>query len=200
MRNAAVVLTALLALTNIPLSGQPGYLVGGIVVDSRSHLPLANARVSLAPATTRDRKLERVTSRDGRFAFSVSQPGKYSLQMTKPGYPPQAYKQAPFAGVAERDCRTRRSGYTQLVFEAVRGSAITGQIRDEDSEPVGNALVAVFQSLVAGGERKVVEARQHANQCCRRIPPRQSLARQLLRVRHGPSLVRRFRNRGSRKP
>jgi hypothetical protein len=45
---------------------------------------------------------------------------------------------------------------SHIVFQANRGGAITGQIKDEDSEPVGNALVTVFQSMMVGGERKIV--------------------------------------------
>jgi len=132
------------------------YVVGGVVVDSGSHEPLANMRVSLALTTTRDQKLEQTTKQDGRFLFSVNLAAKYTLQVTKPGYPPQTFKQTGFAGVSSaivvRDDQDTRN----IVFEASRGGAITGQIKDEDTEPVGNALVAIYQSTVVGGERKIV--------------------------------------------
>ena len=156
IRNAAALLGALAAWTGAQANGQSSYVVAGIVVDSRSHQPLANARVSLALATARDQKLERVTNRDGRFAFAVSQAGKYSLQMIKPGYPPQAYKHANHPVVSSAIAVREDQDTAHIVFDAVRGSAITGQIRDEDGDPVGNALVAIFRSLVVGGERKVV--------------------------------------------
>lgn len=136
------------------------YVVGGVVVDSQSRTPLANVRVSLASTATRDQKLEQVTKQDGRFSFSVKEPGKYQLQVLKPGYPAQSYKQAGFAGLSSaivvRDDQDTRN----IVFEAVRGGAITGQIKDEDSEPVGNALVQVFQLRVVAGERKIVTRQQ----------------------------------------
>jgi Carboxypeptidase regulatory-like domain len=142
------------------VAGAADYVVGGVVVDSQSHAPLANVRVSLAPTTARDQKLEQVTKQDGRFSFAVKEPGKYALQVLKPGYPAQSYKQARFAGLSSaivvRDDQDTRN----IVFEATRGGAITGQIKDEDSEPVGNALVEVFQLRVVAGERKIVTRQQ----------------------------------------
>jgi Carboxypeptidase regulatory-like domain len=80
-------------------------VVGGVVVDSRSHAPLANVRVSLAPATARDLKLEQVTKQEGRFSFSIAEPGKYTLQIVKPGYPPDL-SAGWVCGHFERDCRS----------------------------------------------------------------------------------------------
>src|SRR5580698_7569055 len=156
IRNAAALLVALAAWAGAQTNGQSSYVVAGIVVDSRSHQPLANARVSLTQTTARDQKTERVTSRDGRFAFAVSQAGKYSLQMIKPGYPLQAYKHANYAAVSSAIAVRADQDTAHIVFEATRESAITGQIRDEDGDPVGSALVAIFQSRVVSGERKVV--------------------------------------------
>jgi hypothetical protein len=43
-----------------------------------------------------------------------------------------------------------------LVFEAWRGGAISGKIKDEDGEPVAYAVVDLFRSVIVGGERKVI--------------------------------------------
>jgi len=129
--------------------------VSGIVVDSRSRSPLANARVSLAPTTARESKMEQVTKEDGRFSFTVGEPGKYALSMAKPGYPQQAYKQAGFAGVASAVVVRDGQDTSGLVFEAHRGGVISGLVKDEDSEPVGNALVTVFQSAIVAGDRRI---------------------------------------------
>jgi len=136
-------------------AGATNYLVSGIVVDSQSHAPLGNVRVSLAPGAARDRKLERVTQQDGRFSFAVSEPGKYVLSIGKPGYPLQLYKEAGFAPVSSAIVVRDDQDTTQLVFEANRGGAITGLIKDEDSEPVANALVAIYRSSVVDGSRKI---------------------------------------------
>jgi len=149
-------LLALVLAGTHQLCAAPVYEVSGIVVDSRSHLPLTNARISLAPTESRERKLEQVTQQDGRFAFAVSQPGKYVLAVTKPGYPPQDYKQAGFVGASTAIVVREGQDTTSLVFEARRGSVISGLVRDEDSEPVGNALVTVYQSALMDGERRVI--------------------------------------------
>jgi hypothetical protein len=140
----------------LPLDGASDYFVSGVVVDSRSHAPLANAMVSLAPATARERKLEQVTKKDGRFSFTVSGPRKYSLSVTKQGYPSQAYKEAAFAGVSSAIVPRDDQDTGHIVFEARRGSVIAGLVKDEDSEPVANALVAIFQSAVLDGERRII--------------------------------------------
>jgi hypothetical protein len=130
----------------LPVTAASQYLVGGTAVDSRCHATLANARVTLAPTTARDRKSEQVTKADGRFAFTVADPGKYTLHITKPGYPTQAYRQPSFSGVSSavvvRDDQDTRN----IVFEASHGAVIAGRITDKEAEPVAAALVAVLQS------------------------------------------------------
>jgi len=142
------------------LQSAPAYEVSGIVVDSRSQAPLANMLVSIAPTTARDQKQEQVTKPDGRFAFSAGEPGKYSLRVRKPGYPAQAYRQTGFAGVSSAIVVGDDQDTRNIVFEASRGCAISGLIKDENFEPVGNALVSVFQSTVSAGERKIISRRQ----------------------------------------
>jgi len=158
--NSSGWLLSLILIAAPPLARAADYLVSGVVVDSQSHAPLANVRVSLAPTTARDQKLEQATKQDGRFSFAVKEPGKYALQILKPGYPAQSYKQAGFqelsSAIVVRDDQDTRN----IVFEAIRGGAITGQIKDEDSDPVGNALVEVFQLRVVAGERKIVTRQQ----------------------------------------
>jgi hypothetical protein len=139
-----------------PLYAAATYDVSGVVVDSQSQKPVANMRVSLAPAAARVQKLEQVTKQDGRFSFAVNQAGKYSLQVTKPGYPVQSYLSAAFTGLSSAIVVRDDQDTSHIVFQAKRGGVITGQIKDEDSEPAGNAMVTIFQSMIVGGERKVV--------------------------------------------
>ena len=149
------VLLALASAGAFSLCAAADYNVNGVVMDSQSQKPLAHARVLLSPTNARAQKLEQVTKQDGRFAFVVAEPGKYSLAVAKPGYPSQSYRQAGFAGVASAIVVRDDQDTSHIVFQAGRGGAISGVIKDEDSEPVGNALVTVFQSLVVGGERKI---------------------------------------------
>ncbi len=147
-------------LTLVLAAGWPlaaaDYLVEGVVVDARSHNAVPHVRVVLGSTKNRELKAEMITKEDGRFSFPVSQPGKYTLQISRPGYPPQFYKQAPFlaleTAIVVRDDQDTR----HIVFEAWRGGAISGKIKDEDGEPVPYALVDLFQSVVVGGDRKVL--------------------------------------------
>jgi len=157
MRLAASILTFLLVESSLVAAN---YGVAGVVVDSQSQTPLANVRVSLAPTTTRDQKLEQVTKQDGRFSFAVDAAGKYTLLIAKPGYPPQSYKQDGVSGFSSAIVVGDGQDTRQIVFQANRGGVISGQVKDEDSEPVGNALVAVFQAVVQAGERRVIRRGQ----------------------------------------
>jgi hypothetical protein len=147
----------LLALTlSAPLlHATSPYVAAGIVIDSQTHKPLANAHVTFAPASERTAKLEQVTKADGRFSFAVNQPVRYTLQINKPGYPPQAYRQSPLSGLSSAIVLRDDQDAGHIVFEARRGGAIVGVIKDEDSEPVGRALVTVYQSMVSGGTRRL---------------------------------------------
>lgn len=132
------------------------YRVSGVVVDSQSQKVLANVRVVLAPTTARLAGIEAVTKQDGRFTFAVVQAGKYTLQASKAGYPVQFYRSPAFTGLSSAIAVRDDQDTTHIVFAAKRGAAISGQIQDDDSEPVGNALVTVFQSMIVDGERKIV--------------------------------------------
>jgi hypothetical protein len=158
--HAALVFSMVFPNIVLSLRCADSFAVGGVVVDSQSHKPLANARISLAPTTARVQKVEQTTKPDGQFAFMVTQPGKYTLQITKPGYPVQFYRRSWIGGLSSAIVVRDDQDTSHLVFDADRGSAITGQINDENSEPVGNALVTVFQASVVGGERKIVMRRQ----------------------------------------
>jgi hypothetical protein len=125
-------------------------------VDARSHAAVPHVRVVLASSKNREQKAEMITAADGRFSIPVSQLGKYTLQINKPGYPPQFYKEAGFStvetAIVVRDDQDTR----HIVFEAWRGGAISGKIKDEDGEPVAFAVVDLFRSMIVGGERKVI--------------------------------------------
>jgi Carboxypeptidase regulatory-like domain len=138
------------------LPAAESFVLGGVIVDSLSHRPLPNARVLLALTSSRAEKLEQVTKQDGRFSFTVKQPGKYGLQMTKAGYTAQAYRRSGIGGLSSAIVVRNDQDTGHIVFEANRGAAIVGVIKDENSEPAGGAVVSVFQSSVVGGERKIV--------------------------------------------
>jgi hypothetical protein len=150
----------LVLFVGVPLlHGASQFVAAGVVVDSATHQPLAHARVWFAP-TQRAQKLEQVTKQDGRFSFVVEQAGKYDLQMYKPGYPAQSYRRSGIGGLSSAIAVRDDQDTSHIVFEANRGGAITGVIKDDDSEPVANAGITVFQSSVVNGERKVIQRGQ----------------------------------------
>lgn len=132
------------------------FTVSGVVVDSQSNRPLANARVVLAPTTARVQKFEQVTKQDGRFSFALTQAGKYTLQISKPGYPQQSYRSPEFTGLSSAIAVRADQDTAHIVFPAKRGGVISGQIKDDDSEPVANALVTIFESAILDGEPKIL--------------------------------------------
>ncbi len=149
-------LLALAFTGSFSLCTAANYVVSGVVVDSQSQKPLANAHVSLAPTVARGQKLDQITKQDGRFSFAVTQTGKYALQMNKPGYLVQSYKQYWIGGLSSAIVVRDDQDTSHLVFEASRGAAIAGVIKDEDSEPVGRVGIDVFQSLIVDGERNII--------------------------------------------
>jgi hypothetical protein len=153
---AVAIGTTFLMAGGFPLRSAGSYVVAGIVVDSRSKDPISNVHVSIAPTTQRGQRLDQFTKKDGRFVFSVGAPGKYELQVTKPGYPRQSYRQATLSGLSSAIVVAEEQDTSHIVFEAFHGGAISGQIKDENAEPVGNALVSILQTGVVGGERKIV--------------------------------------------
>lgn len=133
-----------------------GYMVEGVVVDAKSHAAVPHVRVVLASSKNRDQRAEMITNADGRFSIAVSHPGKYTLEINKPGYPPQYYKEPGFSAVETAVVVRDDQDTRHIVFEAWRGGAISGKIKDEDGEPVAYAVVDLFRSMIVGGERKVI--------------------------------------------
>jgi len=149
-------LPALLLAGFAQFAGASSYLVEGVVVDAKSGAAIPHVRVTLALAKHREQKTDLMTGEDGRFSFAVSQPDKYSLQISRPGYPPQFYKEAGFSAVSSAIVVRDDQDTRHIVFAAWRGGAITGLVKDEDGEPVANALVDIYRSMILGGERKIL--------------------------------------------
>ena len=145
---------ALALACSCSLSAANPYIIGGVVVDSLSHRPLANTRVLLALTTARSEKFEQITKRDGRFSFAVKQAGNIRFRSPKQATP------CSLIDVPESADFPVRSSSAMIRTPPISSStrpraAIVGVIKDENSEPAGGAVVSVFQASVVGGERKV---------------------------------------------
>jgi Carboxypeptidase regulatory-like domain len=132
------------------------YDVSGVIVDSHTQSPVAHVRVWLLSTTQQEHPLEAITKEDGRFAFVVSDPGKYRIRISKPGYPPQFYLESDFALLSSFVVVGRGLDTSHLVFPAYREGVVSGQVVDEGADPVPGAIVALLQSLITDGERKVI--------------------------------------------
>src|ERR1700751_5644253 len=62
------------------------YKIAGVVVNSVTGAPLAQARVSLVDTKTRKGVVQQQTADGGRFEFTGLPAGKYSLDGSKRGY------------------------------------------------------------------------------------------------------------------
>ncbi|OLC83156.1 MAG: hypothetical protein AUH72_05065 [Acidobacteria bacterium 13_1_40CM_4_65_8] len=96
------------------------------------------------------------TDLDGQFEFNSLRAGTYTLAASKPGYVDVEFAQRRWPGhgqpitVAVGETRDR----VDLVLP--RTAAIVGRVVDEDGEPVEGAGIAVLESRLASGRRRLV--------------------------------------------
>jgi hypothetical protein len=136
-------------------SDGPGatYKVAGVVVNSVTGAPLAEARVSLADTRTRKGVVRQLTSEGGRFEFVGLPAGKFSLDGSKRGYISASYEQHEqysTAIVTGPDLKT-----DELVLRLNPVALISGHIRDENGEPVRHAQVTLLMEEHRGGISRV---------------------------------------------
>jgi hypothetical protein len=144
-----------IAQSTTPHSDGPSvtYKVGGVVVNSVTGAPLAEARVSLADTRTRKGVARQLTSEGGRFEFVGLPAGKFSLDGSKHGYISASYdqhEQYSTAIVTGPDLKT-----DELVLRLNPVALIGGHVRDEVGEPVRHAQVTLFIENHRGGTNRV---------------------------------------------
>ena len=150
-------LYALIAILVLQFSGfaqaatQNTYVIAGTAVDHHSGQPLANTRISVAPAGNPDQSRSMLTSANGRFRFSNLVKGKYSLVGSHRGYLEQAFEQHEqySSAIAVGDDQDS----THLVFRLHPDAAIHGRILDENGEPVPQMQVWLFSTRNDLGRR-----------------------------------------------
>ena len=124
-------------------NAQAGFRIAGTVVDSVTRQPLSGVNVSIYGSENPDFSQRVTTGTDGHFAFPAVQSGKYILTGSAQGYRSQGYHQHGdyFVGIAvgpELDSE-------RIIFRLVADARIEGTVTDEDSEPVRNANVQLYQ-------------------------------------------------------
>jgi 5-hydroxyisourate hydrolase-like protein (transthyretin family) len=129
-----------------------GYPISGVVVSSTTGQPLAKVTVSIAATENRQASETMETAADGRFAFTALPAGKYSLTATARGYRAQGFNQHGnfFTGIAAGPDLDASS----LVFRLVPDAALEGTVTDDDSDPVRNASVQLFQRNNDTGQQR----------------------------------------------
>jgi hypothetical protein len=139
------------------------YRVTGIVVDSVSGHPIANATMSLESVadinggSQGDDEAATLSDGDGRFAFENREAGQYVLWATRKGYVAERYKQHGTFSTGIVLGEGLRAD--DLRFEMTPDASIIGQITDEMSEPVRMAHVRLVREGRVNGKRRNVLVR-----------------------------------------
>jgi hypothetical protein len=136
-----------------PGASQTGYRISGTAVSSVTGQPLPEVRVFLARVEARHDQQVVITGADGRFLFANLPKGKYALAAGKPGFLTEGFEEhenyssaiAVGPGLSGED----------LVFRIHPAGVISGQIVDEQNEPVRDAQVMLFRSRLEEGTRSI---------------------------------------------
>lgn len=148
-----VLLLPVLAAVGQQPQGQHMFRVAGIVVDGATNAPLAGAEVNVSPVSKPDLIEAATTDNDGRFEFDNLFAGKYNLSAAHAGYLQTTYRQ--HGQYATAIVTGPGFDNTRVLFPLVRNAVLTGQITDQDGEPVPNATIHVLRRSVVDGVRVV---------------------------------------------
>jgi len=133
------------------------YRISGTVVNAIDNQPLANVEVSIAGTEERDDTRDFVTGGDGRFVFQNVSRGKYSLTGMRRGFSLQAYQQHDqFSTAVAVGPELVSDG---LVFQMTPDASISGNVLDEESEPVRSGEAILFSRVTENGGRARLVAR-----------------------------------------
>jgi hypothetical protein len=138
-----------------PRADGPGvtYKIAGLVVNSVTGAPLAQARISLVDTQTRNGVVRQLTSAGGHFEFIGLPAGKFSLNGSKRGFISASYdqhEQYSTAIVTGPELKT-----DELVLRLDPVAVISGHVKDENGEPVRHAQVTLLMEDHSGGMNRV---------------------------------------------
>jgi 5-hydroxyisourate hydrolase-like protein (transthyretin family) len=134
-----------------------GFRIAGVVVNSLTGQPIAAASVGIArtsQGTDREISNSVTTGPDGRFAFTGLSRGKYSLMATARGFSLQYFEHHNYYATAIAVGPDQDS--EPLTFRMEPDASIEGDITDENSEPIQNATVRLFQTRTEDGQQKTI--------------------------------------------
>ena len=131
--------------------------LSGRVLKGDTGAAVKRARVRLAGQDTREGRTVQ-TDDTGRYLFTDLEAGRYTVTVSKAGFITLAYGQQhprqaalPIQVDAGRQLRN-------VDIALPRGSVITGQVVDEDGEPMPRAVVQVLRYVYRQGQRQIEPA------------------------------------------
>jgi hypothetical protein len=136
---------------------EPTGRISGRVTAADSGRPVRGARVSLnAPSLTGGRTV--VTDDSGAFDFQQLPEGRYTLSVAKTGFVTLSYGQRrPMQPGTPLQLGVNQT-LRDLEMRLPRGSAIGGQISDENGEPMPGIMVRVMREQLTQGQRRLTAA------------------------------------------
>lgn len=126
-----------------------GFRISGTAVNSVNGQPLAQVRVFLGRPQEREDREVVITGTDGRFQFENLPAGKYTLGAAKPGFLMQAFEQ--HEDFSSAIVVGPELSAENLLFRIPPAAAISGQIVDEQNEPVRDAQITLFRQRLLDG-------------------------------------------------
>lgn len=127
-----------------------GFRISGTAVNSVNGQPLAQVRVFLGIPQEREDREVVMTAADGHFQFDGLAAGKYTLGAVKPGFLMQGFEQ--HEDFSSAIVVGPGLSADNLVFRVTPAATISGQIVDEQNEPVREAQLTLFRQRLLDGQ------------------------------------------------
>jgi hypothetical protein len=149
MRRLILLLAAATAISAAEL-----YRVAGVLVDSETGAPVANASVAFSPTAEPRSDMVAVTGPDGRFGFDAPR-GVFRLSAVVAGSSRSFGEMSPFADMGCAVITGPDRNTAHLVFRWRRPAVIAGRVVDDQGESVEFASVRLFYSGVVEGHARI---------------------------------------------
>lgn len=134
---------------------QPTFSIGGKVVNAVSAETLSSVRVTILTAEAKSRKLQAMTTKgDGIFQFRLEK-GSYFLQAERNEFGRQTYgNKRLYDTYGVSIIAGAGNNNEDLLFRLFPPAAISGQVLDQNGEPVEQALVHLVRYAIWEGKKR----------------------------------------------